>query len=87
MVFQFIGLIIAAAGIIISAIFWAFLNTCAGPLPTDLDPVSDLLPAECACGAAADLTGCKLHYYMDNECSHCIKYCLEILLVYMHDCS
>ncbi len=53
----------AAAGIIISALFWAFLNTCVGPLPTELDPLSNVIPAECFCGVAADITDCKLHYY------------------------
>ena len=54
MVFQVIGLIIAAAGIVISAIFWAFLNTCASPFGIEVGPaaITDL----CACGVIGDLT-------------------------------
>ncbi|XP_028411520.1 uncharacterized protein LOC114539379 [Dendronephthya gigantea] len=51
LVFQVIGLFIAAAGIIISAIFWTFLNTCSSSLV-----VGPVLPDHCPCGVAADLT-------------------------------
>lgn len=60
-VFEIIGLIIAAAGIIISAIFWAFLNTCSSIIPVSVG--SDLVvPDVCACGVVGDLTNCESHY-------------------------
>jgi phosphate/sulfate permease len=58
LVFEVIGMIIAAAGMIISAIFWAFLNSCSSSLV--IGPVlSDL----CACGVVGDVIDCKSQYY------------------------
>jgi hypothetical protein len=47
----------AAAGIVISAGFWVFLNTCSSTLgvPVGIDVIDDF----CACGVLSDLTNCK----------------------------
>ena len=73
-IFQVIGLIIAATGVIISALFWAFLNTCSSIVPVG----SEVLDINvCACGVAADLTGCEYTYYclFSNATSKNCNFC------------
>lgn len=52
LVAHILGIIIAVVGVVIAAIYWAFLNTCAGSIVFGVPAA----PGVCVCGVIGDLT-------------------------------